>query len=234
MDKEYEELMNSYMRMFSEVDAFHFNSRNTFMVYEKFFNIPKASQIIPITHNGIMDKRRKRSYEKSLLRLGFIGSEEPYKGFSVLKSVVKKLNTEGYHDMLSLVVYGGRKGIDTNNSNIKYMGRYSYGMFDKVFDSMDLLIVPSICYETFSFITLEALSFGVPVLVSSTVGAKDIVCIYSPNFVYEGEQGLYDILLRILQHREILAQFNDKILSTPWCHTMMAHSKEIVERLYKK
>lgn len=34
---------------------------------------------------------------------------------------------------------------------------------------------PSVWYETFGYTVLEALSFGVPVLVSDTVGAKDII-----------------------------------------------------------
>ena len=43
----------------------------------------------------------------------------------------------------------------------------------KSFKQMDLLIVPSIWKETFSLITLEALSYGIPVLISNNVGAKD-------------------------------------------------------------
>ena len=41
--------------------------------------------------------------------------------------------------------------------------------------SADLLVAPSIWYETFGFTVLEALSYGVPVIVSDHVGAKDIV-----------------------------------------------------------
>ena len=38
-----------------------------------------------------------------------------------------------------------------------------------------ILVAPSIWYETFGFTVLEALSFGIPVIVSDHVGAKDIV-----------------------------------------------------------
>ena len=39
----------------------------------------------------------------------------------------------------------------------------------------DVLIAPSVGYDTFGFTVLEALSYGIPVIVSDHVGAKDIV-----------------------------------------------------------
>lgn len=38
-----------------------------------------------------------------------------------------------------------------------------------------MLVAPSIWYETFGYTVLEALSYGVPVIVSEHVGAKDII-----------------------------------------------------------
>ena len=53
--------------------------------------------------------------------------------------------------------------------------RYSYDRLGEIFDNTDILIAPSIWYETFGFTVTEALSFGVPVVISGTVGAKDIL-----------------------------------------------------------
>ncbi len=46
---------------------------------------------------------------------------------------------------------------------------------EKIFDETDVLVAPSIWYETFGFTVLEALSYGVPVIISGNVGAKDIL-----------------------------------------------------------
>ena len=54
-------------------------------------------------------------------------------------------------------------------------GRYSYDELEAIMDETDLLICPSVWYETFGYTVWAALSFGVPVLVSDTVGAKDII-----------------------------------------------------------
>ena len=44
-----------------------------------------------------------------------------------------------------------------------------------IFANTDVLVAPSVWYETFGFTVLEALSYGVPVIVSDRVGAKDIL-----------------------------------------------------------
>lgn len=45
----------------------------------------------------------------------------------------------------------------------------------QIFSETDILVAPSICYETFGYTVLEALSYGVPVVISGSVGAKDIL-----------------------------------------------------------
>ena len=52
---------------------------------------------------------------------------------------------------------------------------YTYDELNGIFSDADILVAPSSWYETFGFTVLEAISFGVPVIVSDHVGAKDIV-----------------------------------------------------------
>ena len=80
-------------------------------------------------------------------------------------------------------------------------------MLTNVYAEMDLLVVPSIWKETFSLVTLEALSYGVPVLVSDNVGAKLLVCSYDKRFVYHGSDGLMQALLLILSNPSVLQFF---------------------------
>ena len=55
------------------------------------------------------------------------------------------------------------------------MDGYRYSELESIFSETDILLAPSLCYETFGYTVLEALSYGVPVIVSDNVGAKDIV-----------------------------------------------------------
>ena len=68
MAEEYTQLLNTFRRMFSMVDAFHFNSKNSEDIYRKFIDIPEDSIVIPITHKGISDHRKKRNYERNTIR----------------------------------------------------------------------------------------------------------------------------------------------------------------------
>lgn len=236
MDKEFETLLSTYRQMFGMIDAIHFNSQNTADVYNKYIEVPKESSVIPITHNGISDCRQCRRYDQKKLRLGFIGSISPFKGLPMLKKVIKKLNGEGLLNSIILNVYDLKVGIDedTELSNIVYKGRFGESQMSEVYDSMDLLVVPSIWNETFGFIVLEAFQYGVPSLVSSRVGAKDIVKQYAPQLVFETETDLYTIIRRLIDHRDDLMLYNKRIIELPWQWSMGNHVNEIVEKIYKK
>lgn len=232
MDKGYSELLSSYRRMFSMIDTFHFNSRNTEKVYGEYINIPIGSQVIPITHGDVADFRKKRSYNHNVLRLGFIGSEAPYKGLPLLKGVINQLNIGGYGNQLHLDVYGGRVGRDETCPNIHYRGRFGRVDMPMVYDSIDLLVIPSIWNETFGLTSIEAMQFGVPVLVSSKVGARDIVQQYAPRFIFEGKEELYNILLKLLNDRTELVNYNEAIINSLWYWSLESHSDKIVNTFY--
>lgn len=219
--------------MFRMVDAIHFNSQSTADVYGKYIDVHAESKVVAITHRGVEDHRKRRYYSKKVLRLGFIGSETPYKGLPILKRVITMLNADGLENKIELNVYGGKVGIDKVLPNVLFKGRFSAPQMKSVYDSMDLLVVPSIWYETFSLTTLEALSYGVPVLVSDSVGAQDIVKEYDTSYVYHTEEELRAKLQLLANDKSELVEYNKRILSQPWKHGMREHAQEVVDRIYK-
>lgn len=232
MDKKFGSLLDTYRRMFSMVDTFHFNSQNTAAVYGKFIAIPETSKVIPITHGDIADHRKSKFFNEKVLRLGFIGSEAPFKGFYLLKEAISRINKNGLVDNLALHVYGGRVGVEDSFPNIVFKGKFSPKMMEQVFDDMDLLVVPSVCYETFSFVTLEALSYGTPVLVSDHVGAKDIVMKYNPSFVYHDAENLYQMINLLMKDRTPLKDYHQHLMSNKWDYSLKEHTNTVVQELY--
>ena len=97
---------------------------------------------------------------------------------------------------------------------------------------MDVLVVPSIWKETFGFVVLEALSYGVPVIVSDNVGAKDVVRQYNERFIFTSESELSVLLNNIIKDRSLLVNFNEKILNLEWKYSMEDHAKDII-KLYE-
>lgn len=221
--KEYSELLDNYQDMFKLFDMIHFNSSVTEDVYKHHLKVPN-SEIIPITHAQINDNRVARKYDSKVLNLIFIGNTTAYKGFPLLEEVLLELYNEGQRDW-QLNIWGATG--ESSNNQIKYNGYYKHNELSTLFNDNSLLIVPSVWSETFSLITLEALSYGVPALVSNSVGAKDLILKYDPWFIFNDKQTLKSKLSELLSSKSRLQQFNNSILSTEWSHTITEHSREI-------
>lgn len=228
----YKNLLLHYKELFSTIDLFHFNSSVAEAVYKRNYKI-KNSVILPITHADITDNRKSKGIDSSKIKFGFIGNRSDYKGFPLLKKALLALAKEG-HSNWDLSVWGnGKLFTDPDCSQIYYKGTYTQSEQYKVFD-IDLLIVPSIWKETFSLITLEAISYGVPVLVTSNVGAKDLVSKYNSEFIIQpDEKSLSTILKRILCNPEVLKSYNEKIKSGTFNYTINNHEQEL-KKIYEK
>lgn len=227
MMDDYRKLLNYYKACFGFIDCFHFNSETAQNVY--FENLGYVSgKVIPITHCGIKDNRHKKKFETSILRIGFIGNDTPYKGLPLLLKVLKQIQNK---NLWQLDIWGGKKGKE-KNSLVYYRGKFDSCSVADVYDGMDVLVVPSIWKETFGFVVLEALSYGVPVIVSDNVGAKDIIRQYDERFIFTSESELLLLLNKIIDDRSLLVNFNEKILNGEWKHLMQEHTEEILG-LYK-
>lgn len=225
----YQKLLDYYKECFDLVDCFHFNSETAGLVYKRYLPTCKG-KVVSITHNGIKDHRQHKDFNQNVLHVGFIGNSTPYKGLLLLISTLESI---GKSDSWDLAIWGGGVG-KHSLLPIYYKGKFDASNIANVYHTMDVLVVPSIWKETFSLVTLEALSYGVPVIVSDNVGAQDIVKEYNPRFVYHSEDELKCLLKEILKDRSLLQDFNQKILDRTWKHGMEEHAKEIVEGIYKK
>lgn len=218
--EEYRKLREYYISMLNMIDFIHFNSSITEMVYNRYFH-PKNSAVISITHRDIKDHRIKKNFDHDALRITYLGPAKPFKGFQFLIGVLDELwkETPG---MFELHIY--------TNTNVEkeYITHrqdgYPYSQLEKIFDKTDLLIVPSQWYETFGFTVLEALSYGVPVMVTNKVGAKDLVQYIDPAFICVNKELNLDKIK--------LEEFNSEVCRRNIIKTEMLHEKEM-EKVYQ-
>ena len=220
--EDFKRLLSYYKKFFSLIDCFHYNSDITKNEYEKHLESP-LGKTVTITHKGIGDHRHEKFFSETGLQIGFIGNETPYKGLQELLKAVEGLDIDVH-------VWGGRK---KEEGQIHYRGKFSKDQIGKVYNMIDLLVVPSVCKETFSLVVLEAMSYGVPVLVSNNVGAQILVKEYYPPFIYETPERLREILQRLLQDKSPLIEYNKKLLLLPWKHSIKDHVYELIEYIYK-
>ena len=200
----YSALRKYYFDMFSKMDVIHFNSTVTRNVYLRYFT-PKKYRVVSITHNDIQDHRKMKDFSHKKIRITYLGPIKPFKGYYLLKEVLDDIWNDGRTDF-ELHIYN----IAPNPSPYMIMqDKYHYDELEDIFNQTDFLIAPSIWYETFGFTVLEALSYGVPVIVSSHVGAKDIcsgfglVC--APTKV-----DLYNAILSFLDKKKLI-KYNQNI-----------------------
>lgn len=223
--KDYIALRDYYYSLLKLMDTIHYNSNVTKRVYESAFSLPNNC-VLSITHSDIEDNRRVRSYPDDYLRIRYLGPQSGAKGFFLLKKALDELWIEKKNFCLDVHFIPKESA-----PYIKTHGRYLYGDLEKIFDETDILVAPSIWYETFGFTVLEALSYGVPVIISGTVGAKDILA-KDAGIVVENikPQNLSEALKKVTQKK--LIDMNYAIVERQQIMKMTDLSEQIEKKCY--
>lgn len=166
---DYKLLKEYYNKMFSLVDWFHFNSNLSREVFEANLSFELNGEVISITNSKIRKHAIQKS-ERSKKVIAYIGPDEEYKGYFDFLNFAETVDREKY----DIVTYGHILN-DMAPLFLKQKGRFSPAEIDKVYQTIDILVVPSRWKESFGLIVLEALSYDVTVYVSENVGSKDLL-----------------------------------------------------------
>ena len=224
---EYTRLNAYYKECFSYITSFLFNSSQTEEVYKSRLG-SLSGEIIPLLLPTITDKRRKRSFlSDGVLHVGFMGECTEFKGYFKLKKTVEELAKENYN--IELDVYNDNV---VEDGFIKKKGSYQSEELDRIYDFLDLVSVPSRCYETLSFVALEAIAGGMPCLVSDHVGAKDFVEDGKTGYVFKTDDSnsLKNALKKLLLNPNELGIINDNILCGQYNFEFEDHCRRIVDK----
>ena len=221
---EYINLRDFYRSMFDLMDFVHYNSLISKTVYEEYFGSHNG-QVISITHCDIQDKRIDKQFGP-FIRMAYLGPRSVAKGYFRLKKVLGKLWEKRQDFELNVFFHDNEQ-----SPFIKQSNRYSYGQLEDIMKNTDVVITPSILYETFGYTVLEALSYGVPVIVSNHVGAKDIIPT-GGGITFRNEEDLFETLLHISP--ESLKQMNNAILDYAKIKNESEMCSEIMRYGYQK
>lgn len=223
----YKELKYKYANVFSKIDWFHFNSSVTEQVFRRELPYLKG-EIINISHKDVKDHRKEKKFESKKLRITYLGPATAVKGFDWLIETLDNVSLSNNNFLLNIYTYAPLE----RSYLIKHGDRYDYSQLEKIMDESDILVAPSMWYETFGFTVLEALSYGVPVLVSDSVGAKDLVQDKINGFIIN-EKNFEDVLLKIISNRDCLKIMNCNIFKSNFesfdehCHRILLMYEEV-------
>lgn len=227
--KQYKLLENQYRQMLQMMDVIHFNSSQTRKIYEAYMG-PMVGKVIPIMTAGICDKRchRDRINEESL-HIGFIGNSKAYKGLPDLVKCLDEINKE--KNKIILHTYGVLEYAD--RTYMVHHKSFTQNELDKVYAEFDLLVVPSLWQETFSIVTLEAISRGMPCIVSEHVGAKDIVRRIDEELIFHNLEDLKYKLENAYDNSSKLDDYKNKLMSLNMDFDFGHYVQEMKKELYR-
>lgn len=229
MAPDFSRLDEYYKESFSLIDYFLFNSDQTRKVFEsRLGNQP--GDVIPLLLPTIKDNRRKRNFLKDeILHIGYMGECKDFKGYFLLEEVVKELASEGYN--IELDVYNENV---SDSLAVVRKGKYTTDKLNAIYDSLDVIAVPSIWFETLSFVTIEAVAAGMPCIVSDHVGAKDYIRDGDTGFIVKAgdREMLRDCIINRI-NRGKLYEINSSLIEEPLDFNFANHCFAVQEE-YRK
>lgn len=224
--EDYLNLRSYYYRMLQKVDVIHFNSQITKNTYELYFVDVLESVVIPVSHSHIKDCRKVKGFNCNPLRIRYLGPVSAPKGYYLLKAALDELWCNNHNFVLDLHV-----SPENTSPYMQVHDRYKHSDLSEIFEDTDVLIAPSIWHETFGFTVLEAISYGVPAIISGTVGARDILVNGTAIVIDDiSKESLKDVISSLTPAR--LKDMNEAIVSNQEIVTLDHVADRIMEECY--
>ncbi|TQV77032.1 glycosyltransferase family 4 protein [Aliikangiella marina] len=173
------------------VDKFVFISSLQKEIYDKYCDkMSKAGVVIPnFLEQEVYDilnniSGTRDSDRDSKIKIGFVGRLTSEKGFDLFLKLAEK------HKSKEFLVFGD--GDEKAASNIRYQGNLPRKELLTAYAALDILVVPSVTYETFSLVALEALVAGRKVVVTDKVGISSYENKFENLTVVSSESELFE------------------------------------------
>ena len=137
---------------------------------------------VKVVHHGLSFerlKRNQRTYARGdRIVFCYAGSFNPHKGTHVLVEAFKRLNPSN----AVLKIYGSGPNeayvksltsMAVTNGNIEFCGVFPESQAGEVLSNVDVVVVPSLCYENYPMTLHEALACNIPVIATNLGGMAE-------------------------------------------------------------
>ena len=184
--------------------------------------------------------KNKRTYAAGdALTIGYVGSLVPHKGVEVLLQAFSGIDAEN----VTLKLYGigtdayvaRLKQAAGTDKRIRFEGAFTEREAGEIYAALDVVVIPSLCYESYSMVLREALAAVTPVIVSN-LGALG-------ESIEPGENGLgfppgdvhhlQEQLRTCIEQPELLNEMKKRIRIGPLVPALEQEAY-VYERLFKR
>lgn len=195
--------------LFNDSDHIIFTSNLVKQVFK--FNDFITSNCTIIPHGFFSNdfKLAKHNEITKEIVFAYTGSLVPYKGVHQLIRVFKKITNPS----VILNIYGDPEHdieysqyllkLARDDKRIKFLGKYSSEQVGKIHSNINYVVIPSVCFETFSLSALTSLSLNIPVICSNLSGICDFITDDQNGYIYDfdNETSLFNKLNMAIKKR---------------------------------
>lgn len=178
----------TYQQAFQDAALLLAVSHTTKLIYEEFGApkeklaiLPPALNLEPYTKEG----SRGKIEPDGPLQVGFLGYANRLKGFHVLlesfKYTTQPMRLTAYGNVGPEFITATALAIKEAGLNYRHYGKYDREELPAILAQIDVIVVPTLCYETYGLVIDEAFSAGVPVIASQIGGMQERI--------FEGRRG---------------------------------------------
>lgn len=140
----------------------------------------------------------------------FAGRLEKIKGVQVLLEVFR------HYKAADLLIAGSGMYEDTLREmghglpHVQFLGRLDHARLRALYQSAIAVLVPSLCYETFGLIIVEAFAMRTPAIVSNRGALPEVIRSGGGGFVFQTPQELVEAMERLRTEPELRRQLGEE------------------------
>ena len=150
----------------------------------------------------------------------FVGRLEYIKG---VQNLIKAFRKKPEYDLLVAGDGVYREALESQAEgcpNIKFLGRQDQASLSELYRLATAVIVPSICYETFGIVIIEAFSHKTPAIVNDLGALPEVIEDSGGGFVYKTEDQLVEALQKLVSAPELRTELGEngyRAFLKKWC-----------------
>jgi glycosyltransferase involved in cell wall biosynthesis len=209
--------------------------RDQFLRY--YPSLRSKMKVLPLGIFPIEGQRRSQP-GNGRIRFCYFGNILPIKGVHLLIDAFKTLPTGKAH----LTIYGSRNPWtetyydrlkeSANGFSIDFRGSFKRESLAEALSDQDVVILPSICHESFSFVIREANGMGLPVIASRMGAIPEAVKQGTNGFLFKSgnREDLKRCMLRFIEQPGLAEEMSSRM---PKVKAMEEHAVELLN-LYQE
>jgi glycosyltransferase involved in cell wall biosynthesis len=170
------------------------------------------------------------------LTFGFIGILAPIKGIEYLLERFSNIGSN--QARLKIFGRGVTKSYDKylrqnyQSEFIEFMGHQN---IKDIYDQLDVVIIPSLCDDSFPRVVMESYSYGLPLITSNMGGAFEMVVEGKTGFVYDPthESKLEELIQSFIDHPGLANEMKSACMEAAKSFTVDRLVSEVID-VYEK